>query len=325
MKFTTGMKKMRRSSHQLRIALLAGASVVALAAAAPSAGAADLSKPVLTKAPPAAPVARDVWTWWLEGGAFGTGGGDVNFAGPLGLKPNWGAEGAIGFDWQAAAWAPWHFSGQFRYGAATKSRNFAVAAAGTVGDVVAKGNQGLREDHWLVDFAVGRDFGVGNANAQWKFGVRVADLRAKLSANGSFAGTVGGSATATPFTLVEKSSFLGAGPRLGVEGSTPLGGPWSFDWMAGAAALFGHRELKVTTFTPTPPITNSADFSNSGTVFNLDAQAGLSYWFSPTMKITASYRFDGYFKALRTFNSAGNAVDVDRYYNGPMLRLTSKF
>jgi hypothetical protein len=156
------------------------------------------------------------------------------------------------------------------------------------------GNESLREDHWLVDFAVGRDLGVGNANAQWKFGVRVADLRAKLTAAGVISGTVGGSATTTPFTIVEKSNFLGAGPRLGIEGSTPLGGQWSFDWLAGAAALFGHRELKVTTFTPTPPITNSVDFSDSGTVFNLDAQAGLSYWFSPNMKITASYRFDGY-------------------------------
>ena len=39
----------------LRIALLAGASVVALVAATPSAGAADLSKPTLTKAQPPAP------------------------------------------------------------------------------------------------------------------------------------------------------------------------------------------------------------------------------------------------------------------------------
>jgi hypothetical protein len=46
---------------------------------------------------------------------------------------------------------------------------------------------------------------------------------------------------------------------------------------------------------------------------------------SPTMKITASYRFDGYFNAIRTFNTAGKTVNVDRYYNGPMVRLTSNF
>jgi len=46
-----------RHSHGLRIALLAGGSVVALAAAAPSAGAADMNKPMPMKAPPA-PVAK---------------------------------------------------------------------------------------------------------------------------------------------------------------------------------------------------------------------------------------------------------------------------
>jgi len=42
------------------------------------------------------------------------------------------------------------------------------------------------------------------------------------------------------------------------------------------------------------------------------------------LKITASYRFDGYFKALKTLDSAGNVTSIDRFYNGPMLRLTWK-
>jgi hypothetical protein len=74
------MKKMRHS-HGLRIALLAGASVVALAAAAPSAGAADMNKPMPMKAPPA-PVAKNTWTWWIEGGAFNTA-GDAFSIGPV--------------------------------------------------------------------------------------------------------------------------------------------------------------------------------------------------------------------------------------------------
>jgi hypothetical protein len=51
----------------------------------------------------------------------------------------------------------------------------------------------------------------------------------------------------------------------------------------------------------------------------------LSYWFTPATKVTASYRFDGYFKALKTLNSAGNVTDIDRFYSGPVLRLTTKF
>jgi hypothetical protein len=109
------MKKMRHSSHGLRISLLAGASVVALAVAAPSAGAADLNKPVPMKASPALPVAKDTWTWWIEGGAFHTDGGNVGLPA---FKPDWGGEGAVGFDWQP--FAPMHVVGQFRYGTASK-------------------------------------------------------------------------------------------------------------------------------------------------------------------------------------------------------------
>jgi hypothetical protein len=43
------------------------------------------------------------------------------------------------------------------------------------------------------------------------------------------------------------------------------------------------------------------------------------------VKITASYRFDGYFNAIKEFDANGNLVDVNRFYQGPMLRLTSKF
>lgn len=249
-----------------------------------------------------------------------------------GPSSNWGIEGAIGFDWQGAAMAPWHLSGQFRYGSALKSRGFVDAMNGAIGasttfNATATGNESLREDHWLVDFNVGRDFGVGNSNAQWTLGVRVADLRSKLTANGNFNAEINGAPTASgPFSAQEKSTFLGAGPRLGVVGDTPLGGAWSFDWLAGAAVLFGERRLQRQASAATPTVTViSLTNSDSATVFNLDAEAGLSYWLNPNMKVTASYRFDGYFNAIKTFDTNGNLVDVNRYYQGPMLRFTSKF
>src|SRR5690348_6428545 len=108
---------MRRNTLGLRTALLAGASVVALAAAAPSAGAADMNKPMPMKAPPTpAQVVKDTWTWWIEGEAFRTDGGKVGF--PT-FKPNWGGEGAVGFDWNALP--QMHVVGQFRYGAASRN------------------------------------------------------------------------------------------------------------------------------------------------------------------------------------------------------------
>lgn len=189
-------------------------------------------------------------------------------------------------------------------------------------------SQNLREDHWLVDFGVGRDFGLGDTHAMWTLGVRVVDLRSKLTANVSNS-TVGPTPAPSTFTAQQRSTFVGAGPRFGVQGNIPLGNQWSIDWAAGAAVLFGERAVTVTS----PMTTFGASASDTPAIFNVDAQAGLSYWFSPTTKITASYRFDEYFKALKTVvvNNAFTSrptvgtANIDRSYSGPMLRLTTKF
>jgi hypothetical protein len=233
-------------------------------------------------------------------------------------------------------WGPWHLSGQFRYGTAQKTKAFngsttLIVPAGTTLIATTSNNEKIRDDHWLVDFAVGRDFGLGNGNAQWKLGLRVADLRAKLTASGSVSTTPIASG---PFNTQQVATFVGVGPRLGVDGSTQLGGGWSLDWLGGVAVLFGERQTTQTSF-PTPigggvfaPITSGQATSNTTAVFNVDGQAGLSYWFSPTFKITASYRVDAYFSALKTIKpgTANNTfTNVDQIYNGPMLRLTSSF
>jgi hypothetical protein len=319
------MNKMQHSRHGLRIALLAGASVVALAVAAPSAGAADLNKPLPMKAPPALPVAKDTWTWWIEGGAFHTDGGSV---GNPTFKPDWDGEGAVGFDWQP--FAPMHVVGQFRYGAASKggpSVNTSFVSGPSV--ITVSESQNLREDHLLVDFGIGRDFGLGNTHAMWTLGIRVADLRSKLTANVSNS-TVGPTPAPGSFTAVERSTFVGAGPRFGVQGDIPLGNQFSIDWAAGAAVLFGERAVTVTV----PAATNvGASVSDTPAIFNVDAQAGLSYWFTPATKLTVSYRYDEYFRALKTvvttnaFTSAPtvSTKNIDRSFSGPMVRLTTKF
>jgi hypothetical protein len=96
------------------------------------------------------------------------------------LKPNWGGQGAVGFDWQPIA--PMHVVGQSRYGAPSKTDpTHSVFTSGPT-TITTNGSQHLREDHWLVDFGIGRDFGLGDSHAIWTLGVRVADLRAKLNA-----------------------------------------------------------------------------------------------------------------------------------------------
>jgi hypothetical protein len=103
--------------------------------------------------------------------------------------------------------------------------------------------------------------------------------------------------------------------------------------LAGAAVLVGERHTSQTTLTGVAALGGALVLSGQATdqttaVFNVDAQAGLSYWLSPNLKITASYRVDAYFNALKTIKPgfANNTfVDVDQIYNGPMLRLTAKY
>jgi len=115
-----------------------------------------------------------------------------------------------------------------------------------------------------------------------------------------------------------------------VQGDIPLGNQFSIDWAAGAAVLFGERAVRVTV----PAATNvGASVSDTPAIFNVDAQAGLSYWFTPATKLTVSYRYDEYFRALKTvvttnaFTSAPtvSTKNIDRSFSGPMVRLTTKF
>jgi len=106
------------------------------------------------------------------------------------------------------------------------------------------------------------------------------------------------------FSFQSRSQFLGVGPRLGVDGSQPLGGSWAFDYLGGVAVLFGNRSLNAsqTLFATSvstatiPSQTSVTALSASGLVgiLNLDAQAGISYWLTHNFKLTASFRFDGY-------------------------------
>ena len=78
----------------------------------------------------------------------------------------------------------WHVNGQFRYGAASKTNTANGAFGSGPTPITLNGSQNLREDHWLVDFGIGRDFGLGS-NAMWTLGVRIADLCSKLNINGT--------------------------------------------------------------------------------------------------------------------------------------------
>ena len=337
-----------------RNALLASLSVAALMFASPAARGADLP----TKAPIFAPklAIQDRWTWWAEGGAIKT--GDPAFGPfpflttPVGIRPGTGWEAAIGFDYAPASFSPYHISGQFRYGEARRKNKsfpanvnipsppgFVFATRTTSVFATGAGTADIKDQHWLVDFAVGREFQLGSGQVQAKIGVRIADINVKINGSGTVSGSTSPGGFGSPvtgiFAFISRSRFLGVGPRIGVDGSVPLNGGWTFDYGGGVAVLFGDRKLdssSTMTLVIDPGSSGSAGtlntaFSDSdfGAVFNLDAQAGFSYWFTRNFKMTASFRFDGYWNALRTVNTDGAIVNENRFYYGPMVRATVTF
>ncbi len=319
---------------------------------------------------------------WVEGGAIWTGGdpvdvfyptgggyltllGGSNLPGFFGFTPKLGFEAAGGFDHRISG-TPWHVSGEVRYGqgtnSASDSSSFSLSipaggGGGGIGSVslssTATGKD--KETHGLVDFAVGRDFGVGTDAVQFKAGLRLAEITANSSAALNSTETIAGITTPVPtigggtttsvtlsslYNNSSNSSFRGAGPRIGMDGTIPIRDGWAFDYLADAAALFGTQKFEQTTSTSTTItplvatlITPFGLGLNSGptvtklssTVFNADLQFGVGYWINPNLKVAASYRVDAFWGALLTFDAGGASVKADRYYHGPRLTLTGSF
>jgi hypothetical protein len=267
------------------------------------------------------------------------------------FRPQVGWEAAGGFDYRFAG-SPWHVSFDFRYGRAkSKSQAFHTAfstftegnAAET--NVQAQAFAHQTESHMVADFMIGRDIGLGGllGMSQVKVGVRVADLEARLHIDAQvFASCANGradscglgdnSSAAAAISLDERSRFIGVGPRAAIEGTVPLGGPWAVDYMGGLAVLFGDRKLDANVsgvssfgFLGTGLFAFHTQISDSKGVFNADASLALAYWFTPRAKLSAGFRFDGYWQALKTMDLNGNITNVDRFYYGPFVRLTGKF
>ncbi len=313
---------------------LAGVSSIALALSAPAVMAADLP----TKAPPLAPAPPSPWTWWVEGGGQGVV-GDPYVPGlvpPFDAKPNnWGWDVAGGFDYRFDGY--WHIIGDFRYGQNQRNFNsFQYACIGTFGPfgcftpISGPNTASRRESNWDADFMIGRDIGLGAGTSKLEGGLRIAEIRGTTDGNMRLVPTFG---TAVYHDIYsQKNYFFGIGPRIALEGNTPLSGPWSMDYMFGVAGLFAHRSTnQVASFTGTPTAclpfgcALGAATSNNGAVFNPDAMVGIAYSISPTMKVAVNYHVDAYFAALRAFNATGSPTNVDRIYHGPSLRLTWQY
>jgi hypothetical protein len=333
---------------RFRRALYAGASILAMTVA--SAQLRAIAQPIKPKSGlRASPPAQGGWTVWAEGGAFWTGGGPMgsNFSGqiaslfgatvpgvpPTSLTPGAGWEAAIGADYAFAA-TPWHVSFDARYGAAiAQGQNLSGTAVNGGRTFTGQESFSEHESHLVGDLMLGHDVSLWG-QGQMQFGVRVADLTARFTGNENASCTngsgapCGGLATAA-LSADERSTFVGAGPRAAIEGQVPLGGSWAVEYMGGVAALFGGRSLtstgSVTSTTGVPPFSVNISSSDTAAALNADATAAIAYWFSPSTKLSAGFRFDGYWNALKTIDANGNIANLNRFYYGPFLRLTQRF
>jgi hypothetical protein len=314
------------------------------------------------KAPP--PAERGLLKLWAEGGAIWSGGDPIysffnrttlgsggnslsgSIPGNFALTPKPGWEAATGFDYRFAA-SPWHVSGQLRYGEARQSASALFSSSIIVPDVPPftvissdSPRADYKETHWLADMALGRDIiGNGPYAMQFKFGVRAAELRGATIASNTRAVVVVGSGVffSDVENVLQQSKFLGAGPRVGIDGSAPIGMGWTFDYLGDVAALFGTQRFQRTSSFDSPILLNNPvsipppviDATQKfGTVFNSDIQLGVSYWINQNLKISASYRLDAFFNVLNTLdvkNDPTKLQPIDRYIHGPRLAVTGQF
>ena len=164
----------------------------------------------------------------------------------------------------------------------------------------------VKNPYGFADYSIGRTLGVGQelrlGNVQATLGVRMAE---PLASNGF-----------TP--SFDPRRYLGVGPRLGLEGNQPLQSSWVVEWQVGAALLSGNRTFDTGGGIINSPLPN---FTNSGSVVNVDGLLGLSYWFDSASKLTLGYHAD-YFKGSSAFNIGTAADNANRVDHGPMVRFS---
>jgi hypothetical protein len=222
-------------------------------------------------------------------------------------------------------------------------------------------SESYKETHWLSDLALGYDIaGHGPTYVQVKGGLRIEEFVATSTASGSQTNfvnyaapiTISGGANPPTFsalsitqsaTFTDRMNFLGAGPLIGLEGSARFLGAWSFDYKGDLAVLFGTQSSfetnisRTTNSTPLLCVSNSnfcpGGSANTGpngqrfvTMLSPDIQAGVSYWFTPNIKLGLSYRIDALI-AVKNQKSADadRLILPQRYWHGPRLTLTGTF
>jgi len=308
-------------ARRMRVLLLASASVAALWVGSMEAQAADLAPQPAEPLPPVD--ARGVISLTAMGYGFWQADQGVGFT-PLGsIDPLVGLGGGLGIAYQPAL-SPWSFGLNARYGTTSKkSKSVAFTSSPSTSGILTEKR---KSSHFIVDFTVGRDLGLGLTPAgdpvlQLQGGLRFAHLEDKTDIQ---AVVTFGPPSSSGASV--KRSFTGFGPRIGLAGSMPLGGAFSLDGTGGVSLLYGRSTEKVT-LTSSGSVTFVAKKNKNAWVPGLDGSVAVSYSFNPSAKISAGYRAEAYFNAYSAVVPGGGGVTQDKDFivHGPYVEAKFKF
>jgi hypothetical protein len=304
--------------HKFRVFLLASASVAALWAGQLDAQASDLPPAPLE---PLAPVEnKGVISITAMGYGFWQTDRGYDFGAPFGtIDPLKGLGGGLGVAYQPAL-SPWSFGVNARYGVTSKKNKSVTTTTVTPTPLSIQGSR--KASHFIVDFTIGRDMGlgttpVGDPYLQLQAGLRFAHLQDKTSLHllTPFGGSSGANA---------KREFAGFGPRIGLAVSMPLAASFSLDGTAGAALLYGRSSEKID-LTSSGILTSSLKKTKNVWVPSLDASLAVSYAFNASAKISLGYRVEGYFNAYPAIVPGGPPRDKDMVAHGPFVQAKFSF
>lgn len=252
---------------------------------------------------------------------------DVNPADPLSLQ-GWG--GAVEFDWKPANMGL-DFLARGRYSqsnTANISGTWGTADGGTNPD---GGTASYTESHTTLDFEVGHNLGIGGGLRVFG-GVRYA----RFNGQNSFSTyqyesdwfSDGGESAAQYAKGTMNRTFNGIGPRLGFNGSLPLGDSmFGIDYGASAALLLGDQATTIGFTEYSLQGVKPEGSSKFVVIPDIELSAALTVSPTDRMKLSVGYRYEEAFGVMDTGlpGVEDGPNHQDRIEQGPFAKLTFKF
>jgi len=180
-------------------------------------------------------------------------------------------------------------------------------------------------DFQTADLELGFRPEVGVINLRLFGGVRAMHFNDSLDKLGYSSGGPGGSGAEFNYS----NEFFGAGPRIGIEGSLPLGDSmFGISGMAAASAIYGVQRgnADYTLFSgglvsPSFPLPPQESW---GTVLNLEAALGLDVHMNDSTTVTVGLRGETV-SGLSNYSGGSGGPSDSRFSYGPTVKLTSSF